>query len=278
MITRPISVGPSWLAGVLLMVAACTPSVAPTPASAGPTQEPLRPELVVGCVGIDRAECRFVAEQVVAVLPAERGPAFTVQIELSGCANDGPCPRTLAVREGRAIVDFTDGGDPIQLSLAGPPPAPRIAVVRGFWSGLIRPASPRVAGFGPFPFELGHCGLTHIVDFDGSFWVPTGQVDDGAPGIINAESGQMLLLAPNLARYQGAGGSPPSSFASPARSTSRSAPDVEPGAPADPQRRPMNRTRVGSISAQTSADPGHGVNPPSAAIASAGCAGYADAS
>jgi hypothetical protein len=161
---------------------------------------------VIGCTSVDPAECRFIAEQVVAALPAERGQAFTVQIELFGCPNDGPCPRTLAVRGGRAIIDFTDGGDPILLSLAGPPQAPRIAVVQGFWSGLIQPRSARVAGFGPFAFELGHCGLSHLVDFDGSFWVPSGIVDGDAPGIINAESGHMLLVGPNIAQYTGPGG------------------------------------------------------------------------
>jgi hypothetical protein len=145
-------------------------------------------------------------EHVVAVLPAEREPAFSIQVQLFGCANDGPCPRTLGVREGRAIVDYADGGEPIQLSLAGPPQAPRIAAQQGSWSGLVEPSSPRVNGFGPFPFELGHCGLSHVVDFDGSFWVPVGQVDGDAPGLINSERGRILLVAPNLAQYQGPAG------------------------------------------------------------------------
>ena len=45
-----------------------------------------------------------------------------------------------------------------------------------------------------------------VVDFDGSFWVPVGQVDGEAPGIINSESGQMRLLGPNLAEYSGTKG------------------------------------------------------------------------
>jgi hypothetical protein len=190
-----------------LIATACSPTGPSTAPVTQAASEPVPPaELVIGCLSVGAAECQFIAEQVVAVLPAEREPAFSLLIQLFGCPNDGPYPRTLAVREGRAIVDYTDGGDPIQLSLAGPPEAPRIAVVPSDWSGLVQPASARVAGLGLFPFELGHCGLTHVVDFDGSFWVPVGQVDGDAPGIINAESGQMLLLAPNLAQYQGAGG------------------------------------------------------------------------
>jgi hypothetical protein len=191
-------------ASVLLAVAACAPINPSTPPSGAPTSEPVQPaEVVIGCMSVEAAECRFIAEHVVAVLPAERGPAFSVQIQLFGCANDGPCPRTLGVREGRAIVDYVDGGEPIQLSLTGPPQSPRIAAQQGSWSGLIEPSSPRVAGFGPFPFELGHCGLSHVVDFDGSFWLPVGQVDGDAPGLINSERGRIRLVAPNVAEYQG---------------------------------------------------------------------------
>jgi hypothetical protein len=191
-----------------LIVAACAPTNPSTQPSGAFASEPApeRAEVAMGCMSVDAAECRFIAEHVVAVLPAERGPAFSIQIQLFGCANDGPCPRTLGVREGRAIVDYADGGEPIQLSLAGPPQAPRIVAQQGSWSGLVEASSPRVAGFGPFPFELGHCGLSHVVDFDGSFWVPVGQVDGDAPGLINSERGRILLVAPNVARYLGPGG------------------------------------------------------------------------
>ena len=63
-----------------------------------------------------------------------------------------------------------------------------------------------MAGAGPFPFDVGHCGITHVIDFDGSFWVPIGQVDGDHPTIINAERGSMRLLGPNLAEFRGDSG------------------------------------------------------------------------
>jgi hypothetical protein len=74
------------------------------------------------------------------------------------------------------------------------------------WSGPIQPRSERVGGPGPIAFEVGHCGLSHVVDFDGSFWIPVGQLDGDASVVINGESGHMALVGPNLAVYQGANG------------------------------------------------------------------------
>jgi hypothetical protein len=161
---------------------------------------------VLACIGIEEAECHFVAEQIAAQLPVARGPAFAIEIQLYGCPNDGPCPRTLAVREGKATVEYADRGEPIDFGLAGPPQAPRIAVQEGFWLGLSEPQSPRVAGPGPFPFDVGHCGISHVIDFDGSFWLPVGLIDGDASGIINSEHGVMTLLAPNVVEFRGEGG------------------------------------------------------------------------
>lgn len=163
--------------------------------------------LVVGCASVESVECHFIAEQIVAVLPPERGRAFAIEIQLFGCQDALPCPPTLAAREGRAVIEYADAGEPITVSLNGPPQAPRLAVQAGLtWSDAVQPTSPQVPGPGPFPFELGHCGLSHVVDFDGSFWVLVGPVDGDAPGIINAESGQMRLLGPDLALYEGGTG------------------------------------------------------------------------
>ncbi len=163
--------------------------------------------MVVGCGSIEAAECRFVAEQIGAGLPAFRGRPFTIEITLFGCENQAACPKTLAFRDGMAVVEYADGGDPIQLTLHGPPEQPQIAVdANTAWSGLIQPSSPRVLGPGPVPFEVGHCGLSHVIDFDGSFWVPVGQFDGDASVVINSEPGQMALVGPNLAVYQGAAG------------------------------------------------------------------------
>ena len=191
-----------------LIPAACSQAQPSGSANASAaTGEPPRAELIIGCITIQAAECRFVAEQIVAAIPAGRGAPFAVEISLSGCElRAAPCPHSLTVRPGRAVVEYLDGGEPIELSLAGPPEAPRIAVREGFYSGLVQPTSQRAGGPGPFPFELGHCGLSHVVDFDGSFWIPVGQVDGEAPGWINSERGQLRFLGPNLVQYQGTNG------------------------------------------------------------------------
>jgi hypothetical protein len=189
--------------GVLVIAVAlfgfgCAP--AETPAS--PTvAEGLPVEVVLGCISIEAAECAFVSERVVAAAPGER-QAFSVLIVLFDCQN-AACPRSLAAREGYADVEYPDGGEPVRFALGGPPNAPQIAAQQMLWSGLQFAKSPRAAGPGPIPFDLGHCGLTWRVDFDGSFWVPVGQVLGDQPGIINQERGRMALLGPNLAQYIG---------------------------------------------------------------------------
>jgi hypothetical protein len=138
--------------------------------------------------------------------PDERGEPFAIQVQLYGCPNDGPCPQTLAVRQGKVTIDYADRGEPIEVTLTGPPEAPRFGESPSGWMGPFEPTSPRVAGAGPFPFDVGHCGLTWQVDFDGSFWVLVGQIDGDASVLINGERGQIRLLGPNLAQYEGAGG------------------------------------------------------------------------
>ena len=187
---------------VALAAAAC----APTNPSGSPPASEAAPQraFVLGCLSIEQLECEFVAQQVLAEVPADRGVPFSIQIQLFGCPNDGPCPPTLAAREGRAVIEYAGGLEPIVVSLHGPPQTPRIAVQAGMtWSGVVQPSSPQAPGLGPFPFELGHCGMSHVVDFDGSFWVPVGPLDGDASGMINAESGQMRLLGPDLALYEG---------------------------------------------------------------------------
>lgn len=162
---------------------------------------------MLGCLSIDDAECRFLAQQIVTALPAERGAPVAIEIQLFPCENAAaPCPRSLSARLGKAVVEFTDGGEPIDLSLRGPPLVPEIERQDAFYLGLTNPSSARVAGAGPFPFDVGHCGVAHVIDFDGSFWIPIGQVDGDHPTIINAERGSMRLLGPNLAEFRGDSG------------------------------------------------------------------------
>lgn len=184
-----------------LLAAACA---TPQP-SASPAEEPSA-GYALGCLSVGEAECRFIAERVVAAMPAGRGAPFAVVIQLYGCENAAQCPHTLAVRDGKATVEWADGGEPVEFSLAGPPDNPQVGAVASAWSGLINAQSPRVAGPGPHPFELGHCGLAWQVDFDGSFWLPVGQVDGDASAAINAERGRITLTGLTTARYVGESG------------------------------------------------------------------------
>lgn len=185
-----------------VVIAACEPAPTTPPATAD-----LSPAgMVIGCASIEAAECHFVAGKILAMLPAARGRPFDIEISLSSCP-DAPCPRSLAARSGLAFVDYADAGEPLAFDLAGPPQAPQIVLHDGFnWSGMQVPMSTRTDGPGPFAFDLGHCGLSHVVDFDGSFWVPIGQLDGEASGLINGESGQMRLVGPDLAIYSGVAG------------------------------------------------------------------------
>lgn len=188
-----------------LAAAACAPT---SPSGSPLASEPAaaEPAFVLGCLSIDELECRLVAEQILAEVPDDRGNPFTVQVQLFGCPNDGPCPHSLTARTGMVTVDYADGVEPVSATVAGPPGAPRFGERMFEFAGLSQPSSPRVAGVGPFPFDVGHCGITWQVDFDGSFWVPIGLVDGDASAIINNDTGQMRLLGPNLAEYRNAEG------------------------------------------------------------------------
>jgi hypothetical protein len=175
------------------------------------SSEQPREELVVGCGSIEQSECQFVVEQVLRQLPADRGAAFAVEVMLSSCKGDldggNACPRSLAFRDGRAIVEYADAGNPISFALSGPPQQPGLLLVVGdAWSGLIQATTEATGAAGPVPFDLGHCGLSHVVDFDGSFWLPVGLYDAGKSGFINSESGFIGLGEPDRARYRGKDG------------------------------------------------------------------------
>jgi hypothetical protein len=185
-----------------------SPAQSPGPSGASPAAtEAARAELVIGCISIQAAECRFVAERILASLPSGRGDPFAVEIQTYPCENvAAPCPQSLAVRTGKAVVEFLDQGEPIELTLKGPPDRPSITKQDAFYLGLSHASSPRVNGLGPFEYEMGHCGVLHVIDFDGSYWLPIGQVDGDSPTIINAERGTMRLLGASLAEFRGESG------------------------------------------------------------------------
>lgn len=191
---------------VALVISVAVVACAPNAPSASPPEAVVPARFVLGCLSIDQPECELVAQRVIAGLPEARGAPFAVTVQLFGCPNIDPCPPSLAFREGRVAITWADPGEPLELSVKGPPAQPLFGEVAMAWSGLINPGSPRVAGAGPFPFELGHCGLSWQVDFDGSFWLPIGQIDGDASPMINADSGEIRLLEPNLAEYRNAQG------------------------------------------------------------------------
>jgi hypothetical protein len=183
------------LAGLLaaLAIVAC--------GTTAPSSAPAPPEPALACIGIESAECRSVAEKVVASVRAGREDPFAVIVQLYGCEGVGLCPRTLDRQDGTATVEWIDGGEPVMVSLSGPAADPRIDRQEVTWSGRRQATSPRATGPGPFPFEVGHCGLTWMVDFDGSFWLPVGDVDGSAIDDSDNQRGEMSLLGPDRARY-----------------------------------------------------------------------------
>ncbi|HXG26303.1 MAG TPA: hypothetical protein VNL94_05570 [Candidatus Binatia bacterium] len=192
-----------------LVVAGCglgSPSPSPAP-TASPFVPPPAPTTVdaLACIDIGAQECEQLAGRILAGLPGIDGQPFSIRINLGACLDDGDdCPRSLLDRLGTAIVEYPDGGEAILFELQGPPAEPvidRNAEVD--WTDPIPPGSPPVEGDGPFDFEVGHCGLLHVVDFDGSFWVLVGDYEGDHPALVNSEHGSIDLVAPNRARYVG---------------------------------------------------------------------------
>jgi hypothetical protein len=68
-----------------------------------------------------------------------------------------------------------------------------------FWPG----SAPVVEGV-VYAFEVGHCGLEFLTDFDGSFWKPIPTGDGEPPSVfINSDDGlgTMVLVEENRAVY-----------------------------------------------------------------------------
>lgn len=180
------------------------PSAPPSdPASGAPSGAPAVDPLEgvnLACIGIVAADCRQVAERVRSELPAARGRPFSIVIQGYGCATS-PCVAPLGDAGGLVTVEFLDPGEPIVRTVFGPVANLRFGASEMSWLGPFQPESPRVEGVGPFPHDLGHCGLLWKVDFDGSFWLPLGAIDGNSPALINADSGTIRLVDPNRAIF-----------------------------------------------------------------------------
>jgi hypothetical protein len=146
-----------------------------------------------------------VTQAVLALLPGALGDPFSIQVRLFGCENDAEaCPPSLAARTGQVLVEYGDGGEARVYRVAGPPGAPGIERQDGMvFTEPIQPGSPPVEEGGPFEFEVGHCGLTHVVDFNGAFWVLLGDVDGDHPALYGSERGMIRLQNLDRAQYVG---------------------------------------------------------------------------
>lgn len=180
----------------VLVVGGCGPTAETTPA------EPAA-DVIVGCVGIPAIPCQGVADVVGAALPPGRGRPASLQLWAESCG-DVACPA--GIFAGRATAEWAGGGAPVLIEFQGPAANLRLEPVQdAHWSGVVQPTSPRVLPGAVVPFTLGHCGLLHVVDFDGSFWVPVGQVNPDDPESINSAAGQMQLVGPNRAMFASGG-------------------------------------------------------------------------
>jgi hypothetical protein len=186
----------------------------PTPSAAVSTAPVTTVTTVTGCIvrqeffapgSIGAAECDLVAAEALAQLPNDRGRPLAILVHLSLCPDE--CHGPNAFQGGSATIEYADGGEPVVLTIHGSLEAPEFETDDSrMWSGLQRPTSRNVDGPGPFPFSLGHCGLTWYVDFDGSFWVPVGLIDGSGSGVVNQEQGEMRLIEPDLAQFIGESG------------------------------------------------------------------------
>ena len=70
------------------------------------------------------------------------------------------------------------------------------------------PASAQVRQGQAYVYETGHCGLTHDLDFDGSFWRainPNGTGEEPS-FFINHDKGSITLVSEDEARYESSTG------------------------------------------------------------------------
>jgi hypothetical protein len=60
---------------------------------------------------------------------------------------------------------------------------------------------PAVSGH-PYCFQVGHCGLDWLTDFDGSFWIVVEWETNNPPSSLNGDDlGSLRLLGPDRAQF-----------------------------------------------------------------------------
>lgn len=104
---------------------------------------------------------------------------------------------------------------PLAASALGPtPPAPSPATeflaippdLRfprvGVPSSVVQPEStPAVMAAGEHPLDLGHCGLSSPIDFDGSLWEPIAMANEAGGALTEAQQSDLINSAVGVASF-----------------------------------------------------------------------------
>ena len=115
---------------------------------------------------------------------------------------------------GLAAVAALVGRELMQADVSRPQPSVKArsvdSMLRIRSGALLVPASARVVPGRSYPFQVGHCGLLHVVDFSGSYWVvDETRLSAGERGQfgINGNEGTMTLVDSETAVFRsGVGG------------------------------------------------------------------------
>jgi hypothetical protein len=150
-------------------------------------------------------QCRLLADVAIDALPGHPPVTYTV-VGPPPCAA-APCPDSLLP------------GDRLDVTVQFAGEAPQVVTVDaaadGFKAtdageaGLIEltPSSAHGSGPGPHRFALGHCGIGSPIDFDGSFWDPSGWIDIDGEAASDGAEGRLVLTSPDSANFSTDSGS-----------------------------------------------------------------------
>jgi hypothetical protein len=152
----------------------------------------------IGCLGVQRDQCRLLADVAVDALPGHPPVTYT-EVGPPSCAA-APCPDSLLP------------GDRLDVTVQFAGEAPQVVTVDATGDGFkatdageaglseLAPSSAHATGQGPGRFVLGHCGIGSPIDFDGSFWDPSGWIDLDAAA-SNASAGTLVLTSRDTAHF-----------------------------------------------------------------------------
>jgi hypothetical protein len=184
-----------------------TPSTTPSP-SVAETTAPTGIDLTAvptACINVGMDDCRRVASEVAALLPAGTAPTY-VQVGPFGCATEQGCAASLVERpQGDVTLEAGAGALSYHVTVAGG--GAQLTIERQDAFGvLLGPTSQPPVTAGARPFSLGHCGLWSGIDVGGSWWDPVGPVDGDHADAINAAEGSLTVLDPDRATFTSRGG------------------------------------------------------------------------